>query len=39
MTPTSVHLKAAKKSILAKAIQAAWRNTAPKAVVNHARMA
>jgi hypothetical protein len=27
---TSVHLKAAKKAILAKAIQAAWRNTAPK---------
>jgi hypothetical protein len=27
---TSVHLKAAKKEILAKAMQAAWRNTAPK---------
>ncbi len=27
---TSVHLKTAKKEILAKAIQAAWRNTAPK---------
>ena len=27
---TSVHLKAAKKNILAKAILAAWRNTAPK---------
>jgi hypothetical protein len=27
---TSVHLKAAKKETLAKAIQAAWRNTAPK---------
>ena len=27
---TSVHLKAAKKEILAKAILAAWRNTAPK---------
>jgi len=27
---TSVHLKAAKKDILAKAIQVAWRNTAPK---------
>src|SRR3984885_13577122 len=27
---TSVLLKAAKKEILAKAIQAAWRNTAPK---------
>ena len=27
---TSVNLKAAKKAILAKAIQAAWRNTAPK---------
>jgi hypothetical protein len=36
---TSVHLKAAKKAILAKAIQAAWRNTAPKGVVNHARIA
>ena len=27
---TSVHLKAAKKETLAKAIQAAWRNNAPK---------
>jgi hypothetical protein len=27
---TSVHLRAAKKEVLAKAIQAAWRNTAPK---------
>ncbi len=27
---TSVHLKAARKEILAKALQAAWRNTAPK---------
>ena len=27
---TSVHLKAAKKEILQKAIEAAWRNTAPK---------
>lgn len=27
---TSVHLKMAKKDVLAKAIQAAWRNTAPK---------
>ena len=27
---TSVHLKAAKKDTLAKAIEAAWRNTAPK---------
>lgn len=27
---TSVHLKAAKKETLTKAIQAAWRNTAPK---------
>ena len=27
---TSVHLKAAKKDTLTKAIQAAWRNTAPK---------
>jgi len=34
-----VHLKAAKKETLAKAIQAAWRNTAPKGVVNHTRMA
>ncbi len=27
---TSVHLKAARKQTLSKAIQAAWRNTAPK---------
>jgi len=27
---TSVHLKVAKKGTLAKAMQAAWRNTAPK---------
>ncbi len=27
---TSVHLKAAKKEVLRKAIAAAWRNTAPK---------
>lgn len=27
---TSVHLKAARKKMLSKAIQAAWRNTAPK---------
>ena len=27
---TSVHLKAAPKEVLAKAIHAAWRNTAPK---------
>ena len=27
---TSVHLKAAKRDVLSKAIQAAWRNTAPK---------
>jgi len=27
---TSVYLKAAKKDVLAKAIKAAWRNTAPK---------
>jgi hypothetical protein len=27
---TSVHLKAAKKEVLRKAISAAWRNTAPK---------
>lgn len=30
---TSVVLKAAKKTILAKAIQAAWRNTAPKHLI------
>ena len=30
---TSVHLKAAKKDALAKAIQAAWRNTAPKCLL------
>jgi hypothetical protein len=30
---TSVQLKAAKKAILAKAIQAAWRNMAPKSIV------
>jgi len=35
---TSVHLKAAKKAILTKAMQAAWRNTAPKGVVNRARI-
>jgi hypothetical protein len=27
---TSVHLKSARKDVLAKAIQAAWRNNAPK---------
>jgi hypothetical protein len=27
---TSIHLKAAKKEVLRKAIQAAWRHTAPK---------
>lgn len=31
---TSVHLKAAKKEILAKAIHAAWRNTAPKRILD-----
>ena len=31
---TSVILKAAKKNVLAKAIQAAWRNTAPKRLLN-----
>ena len=36
---TSVHLKAAKKDVVSKAIKAAWRNTAPKRVVNHARIA
>jgi hypothetical protein len=30
---TSVHLKAAKKEVLAKAIAAAWRNTAPRRLV------
>jgi hypothetical protein len=35
---TSVHLMAAKKAILTKAMQAAWRNTAPKGVVNRARI-
>jgi len=30
---TSVHLKAAKKDVLSKAIQAAWRNTAPKRLI------
>ena len=31
---TSVHLKAAKKDALLKAIQAAWRNTAPKRLLH-----
>jgi hypothetical protein len=31
---TSVHLKAATKDVLGKAIQAAWRNTAPKRLVS-----
>ncbi len=31
---TSVILKAAKKEIMRQAIEAAWRNTAPKRVVN-----
>ena len=31
---TSIHLKAAKKEIVAKAIQAAWRYTAPKRLQN-----
>ena len=30
---TTVHLKAAKKDVLSKAIKAAWRNTAPKRLV------
>jgi hypothetical protein len=30
---TTVHLKAAKKEILRQAIQAAWRNTAPKRLI------
>ena len=30
---TSVHLKAARKETLSKAIEAAWRNTAPKHLV------
>jgi hypothetical protein len=35
---TSVLLKAVKKDVLGKAIEAAWRNTAPKGVVNRARI-
>lgn len=35
---TSIVLKAAKKDILAKAIQAAWRNTAPKRLIETARL-
>ena len=35
---TSVLLKAAKTDVLGKAIEAAWRNTAPKGVVNRARI-
>ncbi len=31
---TSVYLKAAKKEVLAKAIEAAWRNTAPKRLLS-----
>ena len=31
---TSVDLKAAKKQVLAKAIEAAWRNTAPKRLLS-----
>jgi hypothetical protein len=31
---TSVHLKAAKKDALSKAILAAWRNTAPKRLIS-----
>jgi hypothetical protein len=31
---TSVHLRAAKKEVLAKAIEAAWRNTAPKRLLS-----
>ncbi len=30
---TSVHLKAARKDVMAKAIRAAWRNTAPKGLL------
>jgi hypothetical protein len=33
---TSVHLKAARKETLSKAIAAAWRNTAPKRLVGKA---
>jgi hypothetical protein len=33
---TSVHLKAANKEILRKAIEAAWRNTAPKRLLTKA---
>jgi hypothetical protein len=36
---TTVHLKTANKAILRKALAAAWRNTAPKSVVNRARIA
>jgi hypothetical protein len=31
---TSVHLKAAKKDVMGKAIEAAWRNTAPKRLLS-----
>jgi hypothetical protein len=30
---TSVHIKAVRKEVLSKAIQAAWRNTAPKRLI------
>ncbi len=33
---TSVHLQAARKQTLSKAIEAAWRNTAPKRLVGKA---
>jgi hypothetical protein len=36
---TSVHLKAAKKDVLQKALQAAWRNTAPKRLVQKSEKA
>ncbi len=35
---TSVHLKAAKKEILSKALRAAWRNTAPKRLLTSERL-
>src|SRR5947209_7028587 len=34
---TSVHLKAADKDVLKKAIRAAWRNTAPKRLVEKSK--
>jgi hypothetical protein len=34
---TSVHLQAAKKEILKRAVESAWRNTAPKRLLNEKR--